>query len=327
MTGLISVIVPAYNAEKTIEKCINSISCQSYENLEIIVINDGSKDTTEEIVSKLAEIDKRIKLITIPNVGVSHARNTGLEYVTGDFVTFVDADDTIESGMYEHLIELLRRYDADISHCSYSTIFPDGRVVPVGNVGKVIVQSKDEALDSLISGRYFAGGLCNKLYKSVLIKDIRLNEKIKINEDVLMNFEIFRNADKSVYSDKALYNYFQYDTSATHTANHLNSMKDSVFVSETIYNKSMGTSYESSAKKRMAFSKLGQFGTYSIHKGIISKEELNALKTEVKGYLSEGLYRRNDKIKFMMYSYCPWLYKAGYRIFDKIRVKKLDPVQ
>ena len=99
MTGLISVIVPAYNAEKTIEKCINSISCQTYENLEIIVINDGSKDTTEEIVSKLAKTDNRIKLITIPNGGVSHARNTGLEYVTGDFVTFADADDTIESGM------------------------------------------------------------------------------------------------------------------------------------------------------------------------------------------------------------------------------------
>ena len=264
--GMISVIVPAYNAEKTIEKCLGSITSQSYKNLEIIVVNDGSKDSTEKIVHDLALKDTRIKLISVPNGGVSYARNNGLEHVTGDYVTFVDADDTIEPDMYEHLIGLFDKHDVDIAHCSYNTITLEGKVVPVGNMGKEILQMTDEAVDSLISGRYFIGGICNKLYRSKIVKDIRLEKNIKFNEDILFNFNAFRKAKASVYSDKPLYNYYQYETSATHTANRLKSSCDIANVSKFIYDESIGKSYEQSAKRRLAFTKLGQFGTYSMNK-------------------------------------------------------------
>lgn len=325
--GMISVIVPAYNAEKTIEKCLGSITFQNYKNLEIIVVNDGSKDSTEKIVHDLALKDTRIKLISVPNGGVSYARNNGLEHVTGDYVTFVDADDTIEPDMYEHLIGLFDKYDVDIAHCSYNTITLEGKVVPVGNVGKEILQSTDEAVDSLITGKYFSGGLWNKLYKSALLSGLKFNENIKINEDVLMNFEIFQKANTSVYSDKALYNYFQYETSATHTANSLKSSCDTSEVSRLMYEKSIGKPYESSAKRRLAFTKLGQYGTYSMNRNFVSKLERKNLKNEVKGYLKDGLYGRSERMKYFLYSFCPSVYKLAYYFYDKVRVKKLDPEQ
>ncbi len=327
MTSVISVIVPAYNAEKTIEKCLGSIASQSYKNLEIIVVNDGSKDSTEKIVHDLALKDTRIKLISVPNGGVSFARNNGLEHVTGDYVTFVDADDTIELNMYQHLMDLFVKYNVDIAHCSYNTVALDGKVVPVGNMGKEILQSTDEAVDSLISGRYFIGGICNKLYRSEVVKNIRLERNIKFNEDVLFNFNAFRKAKASVYSDKPLYNYYQYETSATHTANGLKSSCDIANVSKLIYDESIGKSYEQSAKRRLAMTRLGQFGTYSMNKKSVEKVARKEIKNEVKGYLNDGLYGRSERIKYFLYSFCPSIYKFAYRFYDKVRVKKLDPEQ
>lgn len=327
MMRMISVIVPAYNAEKTIEKCLESIAMQSYENLEIIVVNDGSKDSTKEIVYNLALKDIRIKLISIPNGGVSHARNIGLEHVTGEYITFVDADDTIELNMYEYLIGLFDKYDVDIAHCSYNTITLEGKIVPVGGMGKEVLQTTDEAVDSLISGRYFGGGLWNKLYKASLLSGLKFNENIKINEDVLMNFEIFRKAKASVYSDKPLYNYVQYETSATHTANSIKSVCDTANVSKLIYDKSIGLPYEQSAKRRLAMTRLGQFGTYSMNKKSVEKAARKEIKNEVKGYLKDGLYGRSERIKYFLYSFCPSIYKFAYRFYDKVRVKKLDPEQ
>ncbi|RGS75650.1 glycosyltransferase family 2 protein [Ruminococcus bromii] len=95
MNSVISVIVPTYNSEKTIERCLLSILKQTYENLEVIVVNDGSSDSTETICEKMASCDSRLKVITIKNGGVSHARNIGIDNAKGDYITFVDSDDNI----------------------------------------------------------------------------------------------------------------------------------------------------------------------------------------------------------------------------------------
>jgi len=122
MSDKISIIIPTYNAERTIARCVNSIQEQTYSDLEIIIVNDGSKDSTERIVHLLKKNDERIKLITIPNGGVSHARNVGIENATGDYITFVDSDDYIDSDMYECLLEVAKEYDVKIVHCSYKNV-------------------------------------------------------------------------------------------------------------------------------------------------------------------------------------------------------------
>ena len=327
MKKKISVIIPAYNSESTIERCLESVLVQSYKNLEIIVINDGSQDNTESVVENIANKDSRIKLYSIPNGGVSNARNVGIDNATGEYITFVDSDDTIEPDMYEFLINLFDVYDVDIAHCSYTTVYSDNKKVPVGNTGRVVVQGTDEAVDCLISGKLFASGLCNKLYKNELFNGVRLNKGIKFNEDGLMNFFLFRKAQKTVYTDKAFYNYFQCETSATHTANQLKSALDGHKVSSIICENSKGYSYEECAKKRLASSQLGLFGVYSLNKKLVSTLERKEMLNKVKSSLNEGMYTRNEKIKLFLYRYIPFIYKCFYVVYDKIRVKQLDPKQ
>ena len=114
---LVSVIIPAYNIEDYIGRCLDSIISQTYKNLEIIVVDDGSRDYTGEILDNYAKKDRRIKVIHKENGGVSSARNKGIEAAEGDYIGFIDGDDLIEPGMYKTLVDLLEEENADIAHC------------------------------------------------------------------------------------------------------------------------------------------------------------------------------------------------------------------
>ena len=185
---LVSVIIPAYNIEDYIGRCLDSIISQTYKNLEIIVVDDGSRDHTGEILDNYAKKDRRIKVIHKENGGVSSARNKGIEAAEGDYIGFIDGDDLIEPEMYKTLVDLLEEENADIAHCGYQMVFPD-RVDYYHNTGKKKIQTTEEGLKDLLSGEMIEPGLVNKLYKKELIKNCRLDETVKINEDLLMNFE------------------------------------------------------------------------------------------------------------------------------------------
>lgn len=118
-TPQISIIVPVYNAEKTIEKCLSSICNQTFKDLEIIVINDGSTDNSYSLCEDMASADKRIRLVTQTNSGRSYTRNRGLELATGEWIGFVDSDDWIEANMYERLHTVCTSQHAEIAQCSY----------------------------------------------------------------------------------------------------------------------------------------------------------------------------------------------------------------
>ena len=328
LSGKISIVIPAYNAKNTIKRCLNSIQNQSYKNLEIIVINDGSKDNTEEIVSNIAKSDNRIKLISIENGGVSHARNTGIDNATGDYITFVDSDDYIDEEMYATLIDVIQKNEADISHCSYKNVYTNGSTSVVGGKNIVVSQSNDEAINCLLSGSLFAGGLWSKLYKKNLFNDVRLLESIKYNEDILANFYLFRKCKKIIYTDKPFYNYVADETSATHSANLVKYVEQCLFVSDEMLSQSIGKSYYESAQYRCAYTVLSLYRYY-----LFSKDKSNSLrKKEIKKrileYEKNNLYKsKRDKITVFIYKYLPWIYVPFYTVYDKIRVKKLDPEQ
>ena len=133
---MISVIVPAYNLERYIERTIRSILRQTYQDIEIIVVDDGSKDQTAEVVKRLVEQNpEKIELIQIPNGGVTNARLTGVKQAKGEWIGFVDGDDEIEPDLYELLLNNAIKYQADISHCGYQMVFEDGRVNCFHNTG------------------------------------------------------------------------------------------------------------------------------------------------------------------------------------------------
>ena len=329
MNPLISVIIPAFNAEKTIEKCIKSIQKQTYNNLEIIVVNDGSSDATEAIVVNLKNNDNKIKLFSIPNRGVSHARNIGIEKSKGEYITFVDSDDYIDAEMYSDLIKLIQNYNAQIAHCSYKNIDANGKVISVvGNNDRISKQKHDEAMECLITGVLFAGGLCNKLYDSKLFYGCRLDENISINEDVLLNVLLFDKSDIIVYTDAPYYNYVAYENSSTHSTDMLSKGEQGLYVSRKIYDYSIGKSFESVAELRVARSLMGLYREYIILNDKAQKESKKALLNEIIDFRKKGFYKnRRENLIYFMCRYCPRLFSFLYSKYDRIRVKKLDPVQ
>jgi glycosyltransferase involved in cell wall biosynthesis len=215
----ISIIVPIYNLQEELEHCVASIQAQSYKNIEIILVNDGSKDHSREIMNKLAAMDLRIKTVNKENGGVTSARLAGVRVATGEWIGFVDGDDEIETNMYEFLLKNAIEYQADISHCGYQMCFPDGRIRFFYNTGYLTEQDRITALKELMTGTRVEPGLCNKLFHKSLFQSLLqtniLDTSIKINEDLLMNFHLFNTARKAVYEDKCPYHYIVRYSSAS----------------------------------------------------------------------------------------------------------------
>lgn len=221
MEPLITIVVPAYNLEQYLANTLDSIVAQSYKNLEIIVVDDGSTDGTETLLDRYATLDSRIKVIHKENGGVTSARLRGVSESKGEWIGFVDGDDYIEPQMYERLLENALKYNADISHCGYQMIFPN-RVDYYYNTGKLILQDKESGLRDLVTGGFVEPGLWNKLFQRKLFCRL-LNESImpkdiKINEDLLMNYWLFKAASSAVYEDFCPYHYVVRKGSAANSA-------------------------------------------------------------------------------------------------------------
>ena len=213
--NLISVIVPVYNLENYIERCLASIQSQTYSNIEIIVVDDGSIDSSWNVINRIAKEDNRIIPIHKENGGVSSARMLGLANANGEWIGFVDGDDEIEEDMYEVLINNAFEYDADISHCGYKMIFNDGRITSFYDTKVKKIQDNTTGVIDLLEGDLIEPGLWNKLYKKSLFEDIELDTNIKINEDLLLNYYLFKNSQLSIFEDLTKYHYLIRDNSAS----------------------------------------------------------------------------------------------------------------
>lgn len=210
----VSIIIPAYNIAPYLERCLESVRHQTYKELQIIIIDDGSTDQTGQIADSFAERDKRFQVIHKENRGVSAARKTGLEKAVGDYIGFVDGDDYIEPEMYEKLVGLSVEYSADIAHCGYQMVFPD-RVDLYHGTGELRIQDSHTAVKDLLEGTMVEPGLVNKLYRYELFKGIEYDPEIVINEDLLLNFLLFHRVYRSVFLDEPLYHYMVRKNSAS----------------------------------------------------------------------------------------------------------------
>lgn len=212
----VSIIVPAYNVKDYIERTIESICKQTYKNIEIIIVDDGSTDGTKEVVEEILKKDTRISAYFKRNEGVTRARLYGVEKAHGDWIGFVDADDLISSDMYETLLSNALKYNADISHCGYKMVFPN-REVLYYDTKNFIEQDTAKGLKDLLEGNFVEPGLWNKLFKKELFKELtdKMDASIKNLEDLLMNFYLFEQSSKAIFFDKCLYFYMLRKNSAT----------------------------------------------------------------------------------------------------------------
>lgn len=214
----ISVIVPIYNVEKYLEKCIVSIVNQTYKNLEIILVDDESPDNCPEICDKWAEKDSRIKVIHKKNGGLSDARNAGLEVATGDLIGFVDSDDWISVYMYEMLKNALDSTGADVAECNSIMVY-EGDVTEDKKNSDCNVKSYTavQSLKLLATEKKFRHTAWNKLYRRSVIGDIRF-EVGKIHEDVFWTYQIFGRSKNVTKVEDNLYYYLQRQNSIMGTA-------------------------------------------------------------------------------------------------------------
>lgn len=217
----ISIVIPVYNASGYLDKCIESVLSQTYSNLDIIIVNDGSTDTSADVISKYLS-DSRVVYIEQENAGVSAALNRGMDCANGEFITFIGNDDYLEPEMYEKMLHALKTEDADMSVCDFNLVYEDGRDEQF-NYSKL----KDETIDLQIDlYRYFSKCCINprsnnyvwsRLYKSETIKKSGVRfEKLPIGEDTLFNFKLLVHINKVVLIENGFYNYLQRAGSVVH---------------------------------------------------------------------------------------------------------------
>lgn len=217
----ISIIIPVYQTEKYLRKCLRTVSDQSYKNIEIFLIDDGSTDASKEICDEMAKMDDRFIVIHQKNQGVSFARNVGLDLCTGDYVMFVDADDWLELDCCERAIDLIRQNDSDI--CFFEMYIERTISEKTFALKKFLEHSsKVEILKGTVpfktgdseDNMVFYGPYC-KLFKREKIGDIRYLPELKYGEDAIFNMQVILKADSFCFDEKPLYHYRKNDLSVT----------------------------------------------------------------------------------------------------------------
>ena len=203
MEPLISVIVPIYQVEAYLCQCVDSILAQTHKNLEIILVDDGSKDRCPEICDKYVQKDDRIKVIHKMNGGLSDARNAGLEIATGDYIGFVDSDDWLMPDMFEYLLQGILGYGVDISYCNYINMH--GTWMDHSNEQTDKVYTRETALNELFFDR-LKNFAWNKLYKAELWQDVRFPFGRNF-EDILTIYKVFEKAKRIAILKEAKYYY------------------------------------------------------------------------------------------------------------------------
>ena len=211
---IISIIVPIYNAEKYIDRCINSIINQTYKNLEIILVNDGSKDQSGNICDKYAKLDSRIKVIHKDNEGVSKARNTGIDMITGDYVLFADSDDWLELNMCELMIQKAVNEELDVVISEYNNYYENTEELETIK----LIDYENTTFRSVITddSNKYGGFPWNKLMKFSFIQN-KFNTEVHYYENLLFFLENSNSATKYGVVHCPLYNYCINDNSAVHT--------------------------------------------------------------------------------------------------------------
>ncbi len=208
MKELVSVVVPVYNVEKYVERCVDSIINQTYSHLEIILVDDGSTDTSGEKCEELSKQDSRIKVIHKKNGGLSDARNYGLDVASGEYILFVDSDDWIDEGMIAYLVTLLKDTDSDISVCGY---FEDGLdTTSCDQYAEERIQVYETNREAVYALNHYGASIgtvaWNKLYKANIFTALRFDVG-RLNEDVFLMPKIFYAAGRIAVSRKKFYHY------------------------------------------------------------------------------------------------------------------------
>ena len=228
----LSVVVPVYNVEEYLKRCVDSIINQNYPNIEIILVDDGSKDSSGKICDILAAKDKRIKVIHQSNGGLSAARNTGIDNATGDYIDFLDSDDELLPNVFNDLIPLLEQNNLDIMIYASKKI-KKGKIKKEKHTGQFVIWDRKTALINDLSND--GGCVWNKVYTRKAIGNVRFPVG-RLFEDTATGYKFVANCNKVGFIDKVYHNYYYNPNSITNTSFNVKARWDYVIAREEIYN-------------------------------------------------------------------------------------------
>ena len=326
MDDKISVIIPAYNIEKYLGRTLDSVLTQTYANLEIIVVNDGSKDGTAALINSYAEKDRRIIAIHKENGGVSSARLRGIQAATGAWIAFVDGDDLIEPWMYERLLNNAKQYGADISHCGYQMILPSGKVRVYYGTGKLVTQDNHTGVKDLLDNRFVEPGLWNKLYARSIVdtflSSVHFDMSIRNTEDLLMNYYLFRNAKLSVYEDVCPYHYILRPGSAANASVNEHQLQDPLKVKKILFQETISDPEHHALVANQLVRQLISLSTLDIRKSpeitkparTSARKELHSMLPDI---LSSACYTKKSKIMGLWTAIWPGCYSLVHHMYEK----------
>ena len=220
----ISIIIPVYNVEKYLDRCIDSIINQSLKDIEIILVDDGSPDNCPQLCDEWAKKDSRIKVIHKENAGLGMARNTGMQHATGEYIAFIDSDDYVELDMYAKLLEKAELHNADIVYCGHKQGLKDGTYIDRRDFDRETIFDDKESIEELsvnyfypTKGRIMTMSVWHSIYKKEIIKTEFYSEREVVSEDLHFQISAILNSKKIVYIPDCLYHYCYNGESLSHT--------------------------------------------------------------------------------------------------------------
>lgn len=315
---MVSIIVPIYNTERYLSKCLESIRTQTYSNIEVIMVDDGSTDGSRNVANGYAERDNRFKLFSQENAGVSTARNHGLDVAEGEYILFVDSDDWLEPQMIEKLVYNMIEYSTDISGCQYdrSTCFT-GETTEIWN--------RDIVLQNFLIHKQINGSLVNKLFKKKLINSKRLDESIKYGEDALFFWKNLLDVSSIAVSPDVLYHVTLHDDSASGGGSYKLIRRDCIRVWKTISQDAEHISVELGCMARaqlanMAFFSLYEMGYYRYQDEEHQNYYITTLRNTITDLCNAGFIPFGEKCLARVFLLNIYLGKVIVRLKKRFRL-------
>lgn len=295
---MVSILVPVYNSAPYLQKCVGSIAGQSYTDLQIVLINDGSTDDSWDIMQELARQDKRIEIYSQPNCGVAATRNRLLEKVRGDFVLFVDSDDWIEPNTIEILLQEQEKEDYDIVAFQLTSPKPHDEHY-----------NREEVVKRFLEHNVFRGSLCDKLVKADLYNGLRIDQTVSYGEDALLVWQVLQRVNKVSVLGKVLYFYRVNDNSLSHQS--FNGKKFTAYTTWDYISRDCGElwpQYRDLARARFAceMTQILRAGAKARYK---YDNSVRLLQEEVR---RDGTFIRKTRLSTLKMSLLAWLVSHSY---------------
>lgn len=314
---MISIIIPIYNVEKYLEKCLDSILNQTYKNLEIILIDDGSTDNSPNICNSYCEKDKRIKIIHKNNEGVSSARNKGIELSKGKYIVFIDSDDYVSNEHIEVLYDCIISNNVDLVISNLIDISEDG-IILNNEEKESFLMNKDQCLKELLSEDNFYHLCCGNIYRKDLLEKIRFNCKYRIAEDLDFLYRYIKQINSAYFLSKNTYYYLKREGSATNSI-YSEKWNDELKICNFIISEmvELENNFHKYAKRKYIRLNINQAYRFKLN-----KNQTKILKNNIKIYKNEmfnsKLFDNKEKLKIFLLLKSYYLFKIVSNIKDKI---------